>query len=72
MWKIMNKFFGWDYVVFTFGFSSTVRRVRFTFQGDPYVQCYGEYLFINVLGARKFTPLTECAFMKEATDDDSV
>lgn len=48
MWKILNKLFGWDYVLLD---SSSVRRVRVLKGCDKYIIVGGEWVFLNEDGS---------------------
>ena len=44
MWRIWNKLFGWQYVMFRYGSSICIRRVRTLPNGDTYAICHGDYI----------------------------
>jgi hypothetical protein len=69
MWKIFHWFFGWHYVIFKYGFSNEIRRVRTAPNGTRFVTCYGNLyevlptgrlkaLGTNVVHYSGYTPLT--------------
>lgn len=43
--NLCNKLFGWEYVIFAFGYSNYIRRLRRTQDGVEYVHFIGEIVF---------------------------
>jgi len=46
MWKILNKLFGWDYVVVSYGYNSVILRVKKFPSGDSYIKIYGDFYML--------------------------
>ena len=55
MYKILNKLFGWDYVLVKYGFNWYFRRVQVDAYGEPFVRVYGD---VEFLSQRKVVYLT--------------
>jgi len=47
MWKIWHKIFGAHYVAVEFGYSHHIRRVQFTGSNRPFVNLYGEFVYLD-------------------------
>jgi hypothetical protein len=56
MWRLFNKWFGWDYASVDYGFSSYIRRVHKTPAGIYYVQIESDIVKLN--HSRIYLPLT--------------
>lgn len=46
MYKLLNKLFGWDYVLVKYG-DWYLRRVQVDAYGEPFVRIYGDVAFFN-------------------------
>jgi hypothetical protein len=57
MWKLWNKLFGWDYVLFQFGNQPYIRRIVKTPKGVEYVKIYGTICVVGEAG-RNWIQLT--------------
>lgn len=45
--RLMNALFGFKYVVFKYGYSTEIRRLRVGYGDREYVICYGDLLFLD-------------------------
>lgn len=55
MWRLWHKLFGWQYVIYDFGFDSSIRRVRTSPTGVQYIKMYG--------GIKRVTTLRNVEFL---------
>lgn len=44
MWRILNRFFGWQYVHMKNSADEIIRRVRWTASGEPFVRYFSSHL----------------------------
>lgn len=66
MIKLLNKMFGWHYIIFPFGLSYNKRRVKTYPNGLMYVEICGNIFIVNKDGTltegdgskRKYKPIT--------------
>lgn len=56
MWRLFNKWFGWDYASVEYGYDIYIRRVHKTPAGICYVQIEGNIVSLNC--SRAYLPLT--------------
>ena len=45
--RLMNKLFGWHYVMIPFGYSQIIARVK-TLNGRGYVEAYDDWFWIDI------------------------
>ena len=59
MWRLFNKWFGWDYAAVEFGYSWYIRRVYKAASGKSFVMIAGEPRFLCKSDkTRNYAPLT--------------
>lgn len=64
MWKLLNQLFGWEYVIYKLDYGvfrgeGRIHRVYKDSNGNYFLICVGDYIFLDTLEEERYRWLTK-------------